>query len=66
MKMETGQIKMIYGNPFKEEYPIGEARLINKTDCSTPKIEQWQVAFLDEPEITRVVLIKKENEYTNK
>ena len=59
--MKAGEIKMIYGNPIKLEYPIGEAKLVSQMPCHNTKLEYWNVAFLDEIEITRMALIKKEN-----
>ena len=59
--MKTGDIVMIYGNPIKLEYPIGEAKLISQIECHTPNLEYWNVSFLNEPELTRSVLIKKRN-----
>lgn len=59
--MKAGEVRMIYGNPIKLEYPLGKAQLVSQMTCHNEKLEYWNVNFLDEENITRPVLIKKEN-----
>jgi len=51
---------MIFGNPIKMEYPIGQAKLIKKVSDINGKAEQWCVEYLDQPDHQYVALIKKE------
>jgi hypothetical protein len=55
--MEPGETKTIYGNPVKEEHPIGQAKLVKKKD-NFNKVEIWSVVFTGES-FEREVLIKK-------
>lgn len=64
--MKSGDIQMIFGNPVKLEYPIGQARLVKKlSDCNENlvpmfHVEQWEVEFLDDEGHTYPALIKKD------
>ena len=63
--MKEGDIVMAYGNPIKQTVPLGKAKLISKKS-EYGKIENWVVQFLHEPTQTRMCLIKKENNGTDK
>ncbi len=55
MKMDTqrnfkqGDVVMIYGNPVKQENPIGKAKLISKLAARSAKLEYWQIEYIDSP-----------------
>ena len=53
--MKPGDIKTIYGSPFKEEYPIGKAQLIELIEDFWTA-QYWKVKFIDGETIN--VLIK--------
>ena len=55
--MKPGETKTIYGSPFKEEHPIGTAKLVKRKD-NFEKVEIWSVIFEGES-FQREVLIKK-------
>ena len=57
---KPGDIRMIFGNPAKLEHPIDQAKLIKKKR-DTPLLEEWSVEYLNEPEHTYNVLIRKDN-----
>jgi hypothetical protein len=57
--MKEGDIIMIFGNPIKMEYPIGQAKLIEKVSDINEKIEDWWVEYLDQPDHKYIALIKK-------
>jgi hypothetical protein len=58
--MNKGDTTMIYGNPIKKEHPIGEAKLISKLSVRNPKLEYWQVQFVNDPFVTFDVFINTE------
>jgi hypothetical protein len=58
--MKTGDIITVYGNPIKKEHPIGEAKLISKLSVRNPKLEYWQVQFVNDPFVTFDVFINTE------
>ena len=65
--MTTGDIVTVYGNPIKKEHPIGEAKLISKLSMRNKKLEYWQVAFVNDTDVTFDVFINTEkNEHLNK
>ena len=57
---KPGDIQMIFGNPAKCIYPIGQARLIEKLS-ETEILEQWQIEYLDDEGRFYTTLIKKTN-----
>lgn len=63
--MVKGDVVMVFGDPIKQRFPIGKAKLLTRMKCSNLKLEYWNVSFLDEPEIIRNVLISKNNEHIN-
>jgi hypothetical protein len=56
--MNPGDIIQTFGNPVKLEYPIGQAKLIEKKKTFT-SFEWWVVEYLDEPDHQYTILIKK-------
>ena len=57
--MKPNETVIVYGNPIKEETPLGQAKLIKRLPCHAKKLEYWDVAFTDEPNIIRQALIRK-------
>jgi len=58
-------IVMVFGNPITSEHPIGLAKLIKKIADHSLHLENWQVSYLDDENLTYNVLIKK-NDGKNK
>lgn len=58
---KSGDIRMIFGNPVKCEWPDGQARLIEKIS-DQGILEQWLAEFTDNTSRKYIVLIRKENE----
>ena len=63
--MTAGDIVMVYGNPVKKEAPIGEAKLISKLAARNKKLEYWQVAFVNDENVTFNVFINTEQNGEN-
>lgn len=59
MNRQAGNIETIFGNPFKCEHPIGQAKLVTKENDVTDKLEQWWVEYLDNPGHQYIALLKK-------
>jgi hypothetical protein len=64
--MNKDDVVMIYGNPIKKESPIGEAKLISKLSVRSKKLEYWQVAFVNDENVTFNVFINTEKDGKNK
>ena len=62
--LKIGDIVMVFGNPFKCEHPIDQARLIEKLTEST-NLEQWRVEYLNDEGLFYNVLIKKMEQNEN-
>jgi hypothetical protein len=60
--MKPGDTVMIFGNPVKNEYPIGQAKLIEKASDIREVLEEWWVEYLDQPDHKYVALVKKQTE----
>jgi hypothetical protein len=60
--MTIGDIVTVYGNPVKKESPIGEAKLISKLSVRSKKLEYWQVAFVNDENVTFDVFINTEKD----
>jgi hypothetical protein len=59
--MKPNDICMIFGNPVKRQYPIDQARLIEKVSDKELGMEQWLVEYLNDSARKYVVLIKPED-----
>jgi hypothetical protein len=60
--MKNGDIIQTFANPIKCEYPIGQAKLLEKVE-DYGILQGWWVAYLDDPEHSYYTLIKPiENE----
>ena len=46
--MKQGDIRIIYGGPMKEQYPIGKAQLIELIE-DYETLQHWKVKFIDGP-----------------
>lgn len=58
--MKKGDLVTIYGNPIKEKYPEScKAKLI-KLIADYGILQQWTVAYEDDPNMQYDVLIKKQ------
>lgn len=60
--MKKDDIMMVFGNPVKMKYPIGQAKLIKKiSDCNESQVvEYWEVEYLNDEGHTYPALIKKD------
>ncbi len=48
-----GETITIYQDPYTQEKPEGEARLVRRLDNhGNPEMERWRVAFLTDREVT--------------
>ena len=57
---KPGDIKMIFGNPAKQKYPIQKAKL-KKFIKNCGLMEEWAVSYLNDENLSYNVLIKKDD-----
>lgn len=55
---KPGDIEMIFGNPNKMDFPIGQAKLLEKVGDVNGKFEEWWVEYLDSPDHKYISLLK--------
>ena len=55
---KENDIVMVFGNPIKSEYPIGQAKLVEKV-MDKGEIELWHVEYLNDEGHTYEAFIRK-------